>query len=57
MTEEQRKQIAAVMAAEHVAYMTTLGDEWLTATREAFVETPELDIVMVMGNRRTAFKM
>ncbi|MGH7905283.1 MAG: 4-hydroxyphenylacetate 3-hydroxylase N-terminal domain-containing protein [Candidatus Binataceae bacterium] len=49
MTEEQRKQIAEVMAAEHVAFISTLGEQSPTATVEAFAETPEFDIVMIMA--------
>jgi hypothetical protein len=56
MTDEQRDQIDVVMDAEHVAYITTLGDEWPTATLEAFAETPELDIVMIMGEQSDRFQ-
>lgn len=56
MNEEQKNQIAAVMAAEQVAYITTLGDEWPTATLEAFAETPELDIVVIMGEQTDRFQ-
>ena len=48
MTAEQTKQIATAMAAEHVAVITTIGDEWATSTLEAFAETPELDLVIIL---------
>ncbi|HUY19888.1 MAG TPA: hypothetical protein VMV15_11745 [Candidatus Binataceae bacterium] len=56
MTEEQKKLIAAAMAAEHVAVITTVGDEWATSTLEAFAETPELDIVIILGEGSDRFK-
>ncbi|MGH8006026.1 MAG: pyridoxamine 5'-phosphate oxidase family protein, partial [Candidatus Binatia bacterium] len=49
MTDEQKKQIADVMAAEHVAFISTLGESSPRATMEAFAETPEFDVVMIMG--------
>lgn len=56
MTEEQKKLIAAVMAAEHVAVITTIGDEWATSTLEAFAETPELDVVIILGETTDRFQ-
>ncbi len=56
MTEEQKKQIAAVMAAEHVAVITTIGDEWATSTLEAFADTPELDIVIILVENTDRFQ-
>ncbi len=49
MTEEQKKLIAEVMASEHVAVISTMGDDSPTTTVEAFAETPEFDIIMIMG--------
>ncbi|MGH7908154.1 MAG: hypothetical protein ACREP6_16155 [Candidatus Binataceae bacterium] len=56
MTDEQKNQIAAVMAAEHVAFISTLGDEWPSLTLEAFAETPELDIVIIVGESTDRFQ-
>ncbi|HTW89216.1 MAG TPA: hypothetical protein VMD75_14540 [Candidatus Binataceae bacterium] len=56
MIEEQKKLIAAAMAAEHVAVITTIGDEWATSTLEAFAETPELDIVIILGETTDRFQ-
>jgi len=49
MTEEQKKQIGDIMAAENVAFISTIGDESPTATVEAFAETPNFDLVMIMS--------
>lgn len=56
MAEEQKTLIAAAMAAEHVAVITTIGDEWATSTLEAFAETPELDIVIILGETTDRFQ-
>jgi nitroimidazol reductase NimA-like FMN-containing flavoprotein (pyridoxamine 5'-phosphate oxidase superfamily) len=51
VTEEQRSKIANVMSEEHVAVIATLGEVWPTATLEAFAETPELDLVIIMNDK------
>jgi hypothetical protein len=56
MTEEQKKQIATAMAAEHVGVITTIGEEWATSTLEAFAETPELDIVIILAESSDRFQ-
>ncbi|SRR5579875_2085014 len=56
MTEEQRKKIADTMAAEHVAVITTIGEEWATSTLEAFAEMPEFDFVIILGETTDRFK-
>ncbi len=56
MTEDQKKKIVETMAAEHVAVITTIGDEWATSTLEAFAETPELDLVIILGEKTDRFQ-
>jgi general stress protein 26 len=56
MTDEQKKKIAEVMAAEHVAVITTIGDQWATSTLEAAAETPELDVVIILGESTDRFQ-
>src|ERR1700677_5281097 len=51
MTEDEKRQIATLMAEEHVAVISTAGEEWPTATLEAFAETPELDLIVIMGEK------
>ena len=42
MEAEQARRLAALLAQEHVAVVTTHGEEWPTATIQAFAETDNL---------------
>lgn len=48
MDAEQKQKLAALLAQEHVMVVTTQGEEWPTATMQAFAETPDLDIILIM---------
>jgi general stress protein 26 len=48
MNAEQRQKLAALLAQEHVLVVTTHGEEWPTATMQAFAETEDLDIILIM---------
>ena len=48
MEAEQIQKLAALLAQEHVAVVTTQGEEWPTATMQAFAETENLDIILIM---------
>lgn len=48
MNTEEKRKIAALLAKEHVAVVATLGEEWPTATMQAFAETPDLDVILIM---------
>ena len=48
MDVEQKQKLLDLLAQEHVAVVTTQGDDWPTATMQAFAETPEFDIVLIM---------
>jgi hypothetical protein len=50
MDESQRQKLAELFAQEHVAVIVTQGEEWSTATLQAFAETPELDLLFIMGD-------
>jgi hypothetical protein len=50
MDESQRQKLAELFAQEHVAVIVTQGDEWSTATLQAFAETSELDLLFIMGD-------
>ena len=50
MDESQRQKLAELFAQEHVAVIVTQGEEWSTATLKAFAETPELDLLFIMGD-------
>jgi nitroimidazol reductase NimA-like FMN-containing flavoprotein (pyridoxamine 5'-phosphate oxidase superfamily) len=48
MNAEQQQKIAALLAREHVLVISTQGEEWPTATLQAFATTPALDFVLIM---------
>ena len=54
--ETQRHKLAELFAQEHVAVIVTQGEEWPTATLQAFAETPELDLLFIMGDTAEKFQ-
>ena len=50
MDESHRQKLAQLFAEEHVAVIVTQGEEWSTATLQAFAETPEFDLLFIMGD-------
>jgi hypothetical protein len=56
MDESQRQKLAGLFAQEHVAVIVTQGEEWPTATLQAFAETPELDLLFIMGDTAEKFQ-
>lgn len=48
LTGEQQQKLSALLAQEHVAVVTTQGDEWPTATMQAFAETETLEVILIM---------
>jgi len=44
------QKLAELFAQEHVAVIVTQGEEWPTATLQAFAEIPELDLLFIMGD-------
>ncbi|MBF6567876.1 MAG: hypothetical protein IVW54_03250 [Candidatus Binataceae bacterium] len=56
ISDDQKKPIAELMAQEHVAVINTMGDEWATSTLEAFAETPELELVIILGESSERFQ-
>ena len=54
--ETQRQKLADLFAQEHVAVIVTQGEEWPTATLQAFAETPELDLLFIMGDTAEKFQ-
>ena len=49
MNPEQKSKLAALFAQQHVAVIVTQGEQWPTATMQAFAETDNLDLVFIMG--------
>ena len=56
MNETQRQKLAELFAQEHVAVIVTQGEEWPTATLQAFAETRELDLLFIMGDTAEKFQ-
>lgn len=49
MDSAQRELLANLLAAQKVAVLVTQGDEYPTATMQAFAETPELDLLFIVN--------
>lgn len=56
MDESKRQKLAELFAQEHVAVIVTQGEKWPTATLQAFAETPELDLLFIMGETAEKFE-
>lgn len=48
MNTEEKRKISTLLAREHVAVVATHGEEWPTATMQAFAETPDLEVILIM---------
>jgi general stress protein 26 len=47
---EQKERLTALLAGEKVAILVTQGEQWPTATMQAFAETAELDLIFIMND-------
>src|SRR5215510_3409565 len=56
MYESQKRQLAELFAQEHVAVIVTQGEEWPTATLQAFAETSEFDLLFIMADTAEKFQ-
>jgi len=52
----QKDRIAALLAEVQVAILVTQGEEWPTATLQAFAETPEFDLLFIMNDTTEKFQ-
>jgi hypothetical protein len=52
----QKEKLAALLAQEHVAVVVTQGDRWPTANLQAFAETPELELLFIMGGNADKYQ-
>ena len=50
MDESQKQKLIDLFASQHVAIIITQGARWATATMQAFAETPEFDLIFIMGD-------
>jgi hypothetical protein len=51
MDETQKRKLSDLLARQHAAVIVTQGGDWPTATLQAFAETPELDLLFIMGDK------
>lgn len=56
MDVEQKRKVAALLAQEQVLIFVTLGEEWPTATLQAFAETEDLDLILIMLESSAKFQ-
>ncbi len=56
MEDFQRHKLLELFATEHLAVIVTQGQEWPTATLQAFAETPELDLLFIMVETAEKFQ-
>ena len=56
MEAAQKERLAALLAEVQVAILVTQGDQWPTATMQAFAETPEFDLLFIMNDASEKFQ-
>jgi len=52
----QKDRLAALLSEVQVAILVTQGENWPTATMQAFAETPELDLLFIMNDATEKFQ-
>jgi general stress protein 26 len=52
----QKEKLAALLAEVQVAILVTQGEQWPTATMQAFAETPEFDLLFIMNDGSEKFQ-
>src|ERR1700736_4381667 len=56
LNEDQKQKLDQLFKAQHVAVLVTSGDEWPTATLQAFGETDDLDLIFIMNESADKFQ-
>lgn len=56
MEAAQKERLAALLAEVQVAILVTQGEQWPTATMQAFAETPEFDLLFIMNDASEKFQ-
>ena len=56
MEAVQKQRLAALLAEVQVAILVTQGEQWPTATMQAFAETPEFDLLFIMNDASEKFQ-
>jgi general stress protein 26 len=52
----QKEKVAKLLSEVQVAILVTQGDQWPTATMQAFAETPDLDLLFIMNDSTEKFQ-
>jgi general stress protein 26 len=52
----QKERLAALLAEVQVAILVTQGEQWPTATMQAFAETPDFDLLFIMNDATEKFQ-
>jgi nitroimidazol reductase NimA-like FMN-containing flavoprotein (pyridoxamine 5'-phosphate oxidase superfamily) len=55
LSAEQKERLTDLFTREHVAVIITQGEQWPTGTLQAFGQTPELDLIFIMGDTSEKF--
>ena len=56
MEAAQKERLAALLAEVRVAILVTQGEQWPTATMQAFAETAEFDLLFIMNDATEKFQ-
>ena len=56
MEAAQNERVAALLAEVQVAILVTQGENWPTATMQAFAETSEFDLLFIMNDATEKFQ-
>ncbi len=56
LDEAEKQKLIKLFDAQHVAVLVTQGDEWPTATLQAFGETDGLDLIFIMNESADKFQ-
>jgi len=54
--KEHRERLATLLRDQHVLVLTTLGPEWPTATLQAFAETEDLHLILIMSEESERYR-
>jgi len=52
----QKERLAALLAEVQVAILVTQGEQWPTATMQAFAETADFDLLFIMNDATEKFQ-
>jgi uncharacterized protein YuzE len=56
MEQDQKDRLERLMAEEPIAVFVTQGNQWPTATMQAFAATPDLDLLFIMVDSSEKFQ-